>query len=717
MNKILLFFFITIYFSSYSQDKAEVKDFFWGKTDSYKTVIKTPDKWKNESAVVIYKYEYYNYHNSGAKVIYTSAFRRRIKLQDQAAIKEFSEFSFNDKFYSSKGYMYKEGTTFLGIKIVKPNGDEIEIDVDKNAKQADKEKKLAINSLEIGDVLDYYYYSYEPFAITYLSFEPVETTLGEGYPVMNKKIKFSAEDDFYVNFNTYNGAPDLKEVASEKKHIKQYELEASDIEKNEFPRWFYPFAEMPCYKFQVYFARNGGFTNYNYADVFIPKGGTSLRKTVDKDDIFDYYKEKFRPVFDLDETLKFLKGKTFENDEEKVKAVYEFARHRYYTQYIESAVIKEADIFYPYSLFKNPVYIGEQTQFINYFMAFMKEFKIDYNIILATSRFNGSIDDLLIQKNVQALIRVNTEKPFYIEYFNPFTTPGKIDYNLENTKAYSVDVINYKQIANVKEVSLPTSTAKDNATKVVTNVSLAPDFASLNIKRNSSFFGHFKNDEQFRKMKFYDYLDEDYQKYGTERILDKVGNKNKRAQYTKEFEALKNKSKEIKKENDKKAISEEFGFEIENPTLNVTNTGRYGSETPFAYDEEFVIKNNFIKKAGENYIIEIGKVLTNQVEIDKKETDRKNNIYMSFPRSFENEIIFEIPAGYKVSGIEKLNKNVQNSTGEFTSNAIVKDSKLIIKVKKQYNNYYEPNANWSKMILFLEAAYQFSQEKVLLKKG
>jgi hypothetical protein len=47
----------------------------------------------------------------------------------------------------------------------------------------------------------------------------------------------------------------------------------------------------------------------------------------------------------------------------------------------------------------------------------------------------------------------------------------------------------------------------------------------------------------------------------------------------------------------------------------------------------------------------------------------------------------------------------------------VKDNKLIIKVKKQYNNYYEPNANWSKMILFLEAAYQFSQEKVLLKKG
>jgi hypothetical protein len=32
-------------------------------------------------------------------------------------------------------------------------------------------------------------------------------------------------------------------------------------------------------------------------------------------------------------------------------------------------------------------------------------------------------------------------------------------------------------------------------------------------------------------------------------------------------------------------------------------------------------------------------------------------------------------------------------------------------------NYYEPNANWLKMVEFLDAAYQFTQEKVLLKKN
>ena len=109
--------------------------------------------------------------------------------------------------------------------------------------------------------------------------------------------------------------------------------------------------------------------------------------------------------------------------------------------------------------------------------------------------------------------------------------------------------------------------------------------------------------------------------------------------------------------------------------------------------------------------------LTSQVELDKKDKERKNNIYMPFPRTIENEIILEIPAGYTVSGLDKLNKNVTNETGGFTSNASISGNKLIIKTSKAYNNYYEPNANWQKMVQFLDAAYQFSQEKILLKKA
>ena len=43
-------------------------------------------------------------------------------------------------------------------------------------------------------------------------------------------------------------------------------------------------------------------------------------------------------------------------------------------------------------------------------------------------------------------------------------------------------------------------------------------------------------------------------------------------------------------------------------------------------------------------------------------------------------------------------------------------NKIIIKTTKYYSNYYEPNSNWKKMLDFLEVSYQFTQEKILLKK-
>jgi hypothetical protein len=712
----LLFLFVLLYTATYSQDKDEIRELFWAKSDIYKNATETPEKWKNESAVVIYKYEYYNYKNSGPKVVYTSAIRKRVKLQDKAAVNEFSEFSFNDKFYSKLGYSYKKGSTFLGVKIIKPNGKEIEIDIEKEAKKLDEEKKIAIANLEIGDILDYYYYSFDPFAVTYMEFNPVENTLGDVYPVMNKKISIIAENDFYLNLNSYNGAPEFKEIIGKKKYVKEYELVAKDIEKNDFPRWFYPMAEMPCYKFQVYFARNGGFANYRYANVFLPKEDTYLKKTVTKDDIFEYYNEKNSVVANLKPVKDFLKDKEFNSDEDKVKAVYNFARHSFYTQYIEAAIIKEADLFYPYNLFGDAIYLSDQQSFIQYFMAFLKEYKIDYDLVVGTGRDNGSLEDLLIHDNVNILIRVNTKTPLYLEYFNHFTDVGSFDYSIENTKAYVLEIEKNKKIAKADFTTLPSTTVDDNVTKIVSEVSLGGDFTSLDVKRNSSYLGHFKRDEQSEKLKFYDYLDEDYSKYGTERVLDKLSNEKKRIQYKKEFESLVNKIKDKNKEAYKKSLATEFDFEIENPEFKITNTGRFGDNTPFAYQEGFAIKNNLLKKAGNNYIVEIGKILTGQVEIDKKELERKNNICMPFPRRFENEIIFEIPKGYAVSGLEKLNKSIINIAGKFTSNASLNDNKLIIKTVKQYNNYYEPNSNWSNIVSFLDAAYQFSQEKILLKK-
>ncbi|MCF6131516.1 DUF3857 domain-containing protein [Flavobacterium wongokense] len=713
---LLLLLFVTS--SIIAQDKKEIRDFFWGPKDEFKKANSIPDKWKNESAVFIHKREHYNYHKFGASVTYTSAIRKRVKLLDQAAVTEFSQFSYKNKFYSNKAYgtVWRRGTNFVGVKVVKPDGKEIEIDTEKEAKEVNGEQKLAIPNLEVGDIIDYYFYSVEPFKSVYdYTFAAVETPLGDVYPTMDLKITLETENDFFVNFNTYNGAPALKQIPTKSSGERSYELTEKNIEKNEFPRWFYPYAEMPCYKFQVIFARSGKFEKL--ADGFLSESEKEIKKTVAKEDIYDYYNKKFVPDGDLGPIKDFLKGKSFASEEEKVREVYYFCRHEYYTRYIEAFVVNDAKIFYPFEYYGgNPIFFSREESFINYFMYFLKKNEIDYDIIVATPRYNGSIDDLLIQGNVTKLIRVNTKNPVYLEYFSPYTSADQIDYSVENSKAYVLEVSKGKRVTDASTVVLPSSTYQENNYKTKTTLKL-DDFTGFKVKRESSYLGHLKENEQKEKFNFYDFVYEDYKKYGTTQLLEYVKNKKKKEQYTNELNALINKMKDKQKEAFEKSAEEEFEFAVEDYKLEIKNSGRYGKKSALEIEENFNVKDNLIKKAGDKYLIEIGKMLTAQIEIDQKEKDRKNNIYMVYPRSFDNEIILEIPAGYSVSGLEKFNKKVENETGGFTSKAEVKGNQLIINTNKYYKNYYEPNANWNKMIAFLDAAYQFTQEKVLLKKN
>ena len=703
---------------AFAQDKAEVKELFWGKDDPAKNAVTVPDKWKKESAVVIYKNENYDYHKYGASVTYTTSRRKRVKLQDQAAVKEFSEFSFRERFYSTKafGNIWRRGTNIIGIKVIKQDGSEKDINVDTEAITTDQTKKIAIPNLEVGDIIDFYFYSTEPFkSFEAYGFDPVETTVADDYPVMDMKLTFKTENDFFVNFNTYNGAPELKEVSPEGSSERRYELVAKDIEKNDFPKWFYPLVELPSYKFQVYFARSGKFEDR--AGGFLPKKESVIKNNVSKEDVLAYYDGRFKPFGNLSDIKGYLKTHTFASDEEKVKEVYYYTRHQYYTRFVEAFVIKEAKIMYPWEYYGMPVFFNSEEEFINHFMAFLKDQKIDYDIIVATPRNNGSIKDLLLKTNIDVILRVNTTNPVYLQFFTPYTNADQVKFLIENSDAYALKVSKGKKVSDIETIKLPVSTHKDNRSERSINVTFADDFSSVNLNRESSLYGHLKDADQDDKMYFFDYVAEDYAKYGTKPLLEYVKNKKKREQYTNEFDALKNKLKEKQKKEFKESIESEFDFAVDDHSLEVTATGRFGAGTPFSYKEKFTVKDKLVKKAGANYVVEIGKLIGSQVNLEEKEKKRTNNVYQAYPRSYNEEVVLNIPDGYTVSGLDKLTKKIENATGGFVSTATLTGNKLTVTATKYYTNYYEPAKNWNDIAAFIDAAYQFSQEKILLKKS
>ena len=380
----LLFIAFSIVTFAQSKEELEAKDFFWGSSDTYKNVTEIPEKWANESAVILYKNENYDFHKFGKNVTYTSSVRKRIKLLDKAAVEEFSEFAFTKRFRSSKGrYTWKEkGNNYVGVKIIKPDGSEIEIDVEKESVEVDGETKVAIANLEIGDIIDYYFYRLEPFKATYaFGFDPVETNLGEEYPTVDFKLFFETENDFFINFKSFNGASKLEEIPTEKKNMRRYELVASDIEKNESIRWFYPLLELPSYKFQVYFARSGKFEDRALA--FLPEKEKIIKTSVSKEEVLDLYDSRFKPDGDIGDVRKFFKKKDFSSDEEKVTEAFYFMRHYYLTRFVEAMFVKDADIMYnPFVFYGYPVFIDNQKQFVRHFTEFLKREKIKYEIVL-----------------------------------------------------------------------------------------------------------------------------------------------------------------------------------------------------------------------------------------------------------------------------------------------------------------------------------------------
>lgn len=710
--------FVSLSVFAQSKEAEAAKEFFWGTDDQYKDVTDIPEKWNKESAVVLLKNVNYDFHKFGKNVTYKTSLRKRIKLLDKAAVEEFSEFAFQKRFRSTKGrYTWrKKGNNFVGIKIIKPDGKEIEIDVEKESVEVDGENKIAISNLEIGDIIDYYFYRLEPFKSTYaFGFDPVETALNDEYPIMDYKLFIETENDFFINFNTYNGAPDLKELPTEKRNMRRYELSASDIDKSEYTRWFFPLLELPSYKFQVYFARSGKFEDRAMA--FLPEKETIIKSSVAKEEVLDLYENRFRPDGDIGDVKDFFKKKTYKNSSEKVTAAYYYMRHYYLTRFVEAMFAKEANIMYnPFVYYGYPVFIQNQKQFVKHFTEFLKREKIKYDIVVAKKRYDGSIDDLLIERNVNVMIRVNTPTPLYAELFSIHTNINEFSPLIEGTDVYLLSPTK-KKIDVIKKGSLPVSTHLDNETKKEITVTLKDDFSGIQIASVNHHKGHTKTEELYERLLFSDYVYEDYAKYGTKDWISMMKRKKDKARYKKELDALDQKLKTKQEEKFKAAAEADFSLEdFEDYTYSINATGRYAFDDYFTYSENFTINNALLKKAGPNYIIEIGKLIGGQIDLEEKERNRTADVHVDYARSYNYNIDLVIPDGYTVAGLDKLNKSVDNETGAFKSSAVIEGNLLKIQTSKQYKHNFEPNANWAKMIAFLDEANQFSNEKILLKK-
>ncbi len=698
----------------FAQTQEDVEDAIW--KNSKKTVT-IPEKWKDESAVILYKDINYSYHKFGKSVTYRYSIRKRIKLQDKNAVEEFSEFSFAKKFRARGG---KRGKIFFGVKIVKPSGKTTVIDLEKHAVKVDGDYKLAIPDLEIGDVIDYYYYAKEPFVVQYsYAFPAVEKTLSEEYPIVNYNLILDTENDFYISFKSLNGAPKLKEIDLDKRAKRKYILKANNLEKSKYPRWFYPMREMQAFKMQVLFLRKReGLETVN---VFAPKSSRELKDKVTSEDVL-------RMVSSWLKTIKYELPKNKKNKPKiKPKNLEDIAKN--YNKAIDFQEVKLAAKAHIHSVEDNPYYAGyyfdgkmgihKLPRRYDLFLS-----KIPYELLVTTAIYNGKIEDELLVDNMQLMIRTLTDPPLYIGLKNSTYEPfSYLSPSLEGTTVYVLSSSENNSVFDeIRKDKLPVSKYEDNETISTITINPSENLDGFNIKLNTKAKGHSKIDLQKWKIIPSDIAaayPEKYKEHNFESYIQKYRyyTKNKKKRKIEEFKAYLKKYEKNYIEGLKSVMERGYDITIENYKPKVI---KLAMETDlndfFEYEESFSFKNKHIKKIGKNYLVAIGKFYGKQAEITDEYKKRDADIYFEYAEKITDKIIFNIPEGYTVSGIEKLNKNVDNTSGSFISKARIEGNQLIIDVNKSYKFHYYPKEKWDEIREFIDEANQFTNEKILLKK-
>ncbi|HRF16640.1 MAG TPA: hypothetical protein PK977_00680, partial [Chitinophagaceae bacterium] len=256
----------------------------WDDPDADFAVSAIPEKWKEESGVIIAQKTRFSFDKDANKLAVYEITRRRIKLNDRDAVNT----------YSSVYFRIGSSSDGAGIKIIKANGTVQDVSlrnavyvednsdvpstftpyIGKASTYYDKSKsrvifyKVAVPDLDPGDIIDYGTIFYDDNTVkkmSFIEFDPIYFVCTREYPVISQKFEIDTDDKSFVNFKSTMGAPLFKETGNSN---ADYLWEDRNREKLSDTRWVNRFVELPMVKFQIVFSRSE-----NRSDLFIGDKG------------------------------------------------------------------------------------------------------------------------------------------------------------------------------------------------------------------------------------------------------------------------------------------------------------------------------------------------------------------------------------------------------------------------------------------------------------
>lgn len=710
----------------YQAKAAQIRAEVWSWDIPAFSNYSVPEEYAGESAVILAQHRQIDatarkgsfWTTTAGKLFYSDIERSMIKINDQAALTSFSEYSFSTK-HKIGATDSNVSLTIIGVRIIKPDGTISEVDVLKNSVSMTKGKndkeayrKLAIPELQKGDILDQFYCRIYELSTYNLPTRYIPFFSGD-YFALNCSCQLAFGKNLTIEYRSINGAPVFtRDTDSENNVILRAEagkvMRINDIENLQ---WLSSSRDLPMISFAVL---------QNASKVLLkPKSARpiGIHENVSYDQIIEDAKWYL--------ASHNLQLKSIGHTKKMVSDIV--ANYKRNNPGLTADEL--ADVIYAALNFKwnDSHHFYNSDTFTLMLDQLLKENGIESRIGYATNKYTARKDEVVDTNDLYIMIVANNgSKLFFTPY--RYRIPGEIPSGFQGETA-TVFTLNKIigdspfsstgiDAGNHKLITIPESDAEENVNTTCMEASiLSEDNGKLLIKRNSTWVGGIKRDIQpwlltlenwDTTMRHYLHIDKS--------IMDELNEKRGTRKWMDQVEGNFEKEREKYAETIKHEIVAYHGADPEEvKDYAFTSFGITKAQPNLIYDVTYTM-DGFVRTIGENFILDAGKLIGEQWNPTDNERIRNVDAYVHTARTFKNEISFKIPAGYQVGDIEHLNVNYSNEYISFESNAVVEGDSILIKTKKTYNKAFVPKEKWDDLIDIIDKTNNFYSSSIILQK-
>lgn len=710
-------------FADNRQDAKMIREMVWAWDNPEFKNYQVPAGYENESAVILVRHQHLEatsknrfrmnfmlFGDVNRELYYTYIDRRMVKINDLSALKSFAELTFRDE-TKTMGYLRSNKLkTIVGARVIKPDGQIQEVNVDDEAvsvtegkKEKDALRKLAISGLQVGDVLDYFFC--DQMELETYNIPPEVFTFYSSYATLKYSVHCEFGNKLTVEYRSINGAPEMKStVDAEGNYV--LDAEAQNLMKvpaYEDIRWASVYRSFPMIRMYVlnnaskliYKSANarqsGVFANLPYEEYL--NDSKALLAAQEKEMIW---------MTDIDKNVKktvtaYMAGHPSLDFEQMAVLLYDALRFHWPDNYN----------YYP------------RDKFVVKLQKLLREYHVPHQLLFATSRFGVRKDDVVSDDDIIPGLLANGKQVFFFN--NGYRYAGEVSPIFQGETAATVEVVkyamkkNYGIVGAIGEYVMPVSTAHDNLLASQMDVKLCGDgLQELTVKRKLKCTGSMKDD--YWQLLLYEDWDSEMRKaLGIEKtLIEELKEDKSTRKRIDEYMSI----RENRKKSQEEAVQAELTAYHEQEPKSVLGYSFAGiGVTPgnpvLEYEVSYTL-DGLVKRAGKNLILDIGKLIGTQWQPNELDENRQVDAYLPTAMHLNFEIAMEIPQGYTVEGLDALSFEYTNDYGGFHATGKKEGNKLLVSVNKIYTHAYVPVAGWKEMLLIAKKANDFQGRSVVL---